>query len=48
MIDTAREVVARALQAGATDAECVFAEGDEFSATVRLGEVCPKRGCTAW
>ncbi len=39
MIDTAREVVARALQAGATDAECVFAEGDEFSATVRLGEV---------
>lgn len=28
-----------AMERGATDAECTIAEGDEFSATVRLGEV---------
>ena len=28
-----------AAERGATDAECTIAEGDEFSATVRLGEV---------
>jgi PmbA protein len=33
------EVVERARRAGADDAECVFAEGEEFSAAVRLGEV---------
>ncbi len=37
--DLAAQVVARALAAGATDAEAVVAEGDEFSVTVRMGEV---------
>jgi PmbA protein len=35
----AAEVVARAVKAGATDAEAVVSEGDEFSVSVRLGEV---------
>ena len=35
----AAEVVARALAAGASDAEAVVSEGDEFSVTVRMGEV---------
>ena len=35
----AAEVVARATQAGATDAEAVISEGDEFSVSVRMGEV---------
>jgi len=35
----AAEVVARAVQAGATDAEAVVSEGDEFSVSVRMGEV---------
>jgi PmbA protein len=35
----AQDVLARALKAGATDAEAVVAEGDEFSARVRLGQV---------
>src|SRR5579859_3242932 len=35
----ATDVVARALRAGATDAEAVLYEGDEFSALVRLGQV---------
>lgn len=39
MIDLGREVIRRALAKGATDAECTISEGDEFSATVRLGEV---------
>lgn len=33
------DVVAKALRAGATDAEAVFAEGDEFETLVRLGQV---------
>jgi PmbA protein len=33
------DVVARALKAGATDAEVVLREGDEFSVTVRMGQV---------
>ena len=33
------EVVARALRAGATDAEVIYAEGDEFETEVRLGQV---------
>ena len=33
------EVVEQALRAGATDAEAVAYEGDEFSALVRLGQV---------
>jgi PmbA protein len=35
----ATDVVARAVQAGATDAEAVVREGDEFSVNVRMGEV---------
>ncbi len=35
----ASEVLAQALRAGATDAEAVAYEGDEFSALVRLGQV---------
>lgn len=35
----AAEVVSRALAAGATDAEAMVSEGDEFSVTVRMGEV---------
>jgi len=35
----AAEVVARAVQAGATDAETIVSEGDEFSVSVRMGEV---------
>lgn len=33
------EIVAKALHAGASDAEVVFAEGDEFETLVRLGQV---------
>jgi PmbA protein len=35
----ATDVVAKAMKAGATDAEAVLYEGDEFSALVRLGQV---------
>jgi PmbA protein len=35
----ATDVLAKALKAGATDAEAVVYEGDEFSALVRLGQV---------
>lgn len=35
----ATEVVRRATQGGATTAECVVREGDEFSTVVRLGQV---------
>ncbi len=35
----ATDVVDRAMRAGATDAEAVFYEGDEFSVRVRLGQV---------
>src|SRR5579863_1544068 len=35
----AADVVARAMKAGASDAEAVVREGDEFSVTVRMGEV---------
>ncbi|HLJ57574.1 MAG TPA: metallopeptidase TldD-related protein [Chthonomonadaceae bacterium] len=33
------DIVSRAVRAGASDAEVTIREGDEFSATVRLGEV---------
>jgi len=33
------DVVVKAMEAGATDAEAVAAEGDEFSVNVRMGEV---------
>ena len=35
----ASDVLSRALKAGATDAEAVVYEGDEFSALVHLGQV---------
>ena len=35
----ANRAVSMALDAGATDAECTLAQGDEFSVSVRLGEV---------
>src|SRR5581483_55402 len=35
----AADVVAQAMKAGATDAEAVVREGDEFSVNVRMGEV---------
>ncbi|MGA2438765.1 MAG: hypothetical protein ABSF57_09675 [Acidobacteriaceae bacterium] len=35
----ASDVLSRALKAGATDAEVVLYEGDEFSTLVRLGQV---------
>jgi PmbA protein len=37
--DLAQDIVARAIHGGATAAECVIREGDEFSTLVRLGEV---------
>ncbi|MFY9646416.1 MAG: TldD/PmbA family protein [Terriglobales bacterium] len=37
--ELAQDVVRRAMKSGATAAECVIREGDEFSTTVRLGEV---------
>jgi PmbA protein len=39
LLELARDIVARALGAGATDAECTIAEGDEFSANVRMREI---------
>src|ERR1700684_4159588 len=35
----AQDIVARAVAGGATSAECVAREGDEFSTLVRLGQV---------
>ncbi|MBI3667853.1 MAG: TldD/PmbA family protein, partial [Acidobacteria bacterium] len=37
--ELASEIVSRALHGGATDAECMVREGEEFSANIRLGEV---------
>jgi PmbA protein len=37
--EIAQEIVGRAMQSGATAAECVVREGDEFSTLVRLGQV---------
>src|SRR6185437_9199560 len=37
--DLAQDVVRRAMSGGATAAECVIQEGDEFSTLVRLGQV---------
>src|SRR5580698_1012206 len=36
--DIAQDIVARAMKGGATAAECVVREGDEFSTLVRLGQ----------
>src|ERR1700757_1933266 len=35
----AADIVKKACKAGATDAEVIIREGDEFSTTVRMGEV---------
>jgi PmbA protein len=35
----AQDIVQRAVQRGASAAECVIREGDEFSTLVRLGQV---------
>jgi PmbA protein len=37
--DLAQDIVRRAMRGGATAAECVIREGDEFSTLVRLGQV---------
>jgi PmbA protein len=37
--ELAGDVVKRALEAGASDAECTISEGDEFSANVRMREI---------
>jgi PmbA protein len=37
--EIARDVVKQAVTAGVSDAECTIAEGDEFSANVRMGEL---------
>jgi PmbA protein len=39
LIDIARSAVRRALEAGASGAECTISEGEEFSASVRMREV---------
>ncbi|HXB67789.1 MAG TPA: metallopeptidase TldD-related protein [Candidatus Acidoferrales bacterium] len=39
LLELARNVVKQAQAAGATDAECTIAEGEEFSASVRMREV---------
>ena len=39
LLELAQEIVKRALAAGATDAECTIAEGEEFSANVRMREI---------
>jgi PmbA protein len=39
LVELANDVVRRALAAGATDAECTVAEGEEFSANVRMREL---------
>jgi PmbA protein len=38
-LEVTQEVVQLALRAGATDAECTIAEGEEFSAAIRLGDI---------
>src|SRR5579863_5806489 len=37
--EVAQDIVRRAMSGGATAAECVIREGDEFSTVVRLGQV---------
>ncbi len=39
LLELANDVVRRALAAGASDAECTLAEGEEFSANVRMREL---------
>src|SRR5216110_3370751 len=37
--ELAHDIIRRAMSGGATAAECVIREGDEFSTVVRLGQV---------
>ena len=39
LLELAQDIVRRAQSAGATDAECTIAEGDEFSVNVRMREI---------
>ncbi|HTS24906.1 MAG TPA: metallopeptidase TldD-related protein [Bryobacteraceae bacterium] len=39
LLELAQDVVRRAQAAGATDAECTIAEGEEFSANIRMREI---------
>jgi PmbA protein len=39
LLDLAQDIVRRAQAAGASDAECTIAEGDEFSVNVRMREI---------
>jgi PmbA protein len=39
LLDIAHDSIQQARAAGATDSECTIAEGEEFSAQIRLGEV---------
>src|ERR1035437_7433253 len=39
LTELARDIVRRAQAAGATGAECTIAEGDEFTANVRMREI---------
>jgi PmbA protein len=39
LLELANDVVKRALASGATDAECTIAEGDEFTANVRMRDL---------
>jgi PmbA protein len=39
LLELANDIVKRALAAGATDAECTIAEGEEFTANVRMREL---------
>src|SRR6202035_1150030 len=39
LLDLAQDIVRRATAGGATAAECVIREGEEFSTLVRLGQV---------
>src|SRR6202451_4349348 len=39
LYDLAQDIVSRAMKGGASAAECVAREGDEFSTMVRLGQV---------
>ena len=38
-LEMTQDVVKLALELGATDAECTLAEGEEFSVSVRLGDI---------
>src|SRR5437588_12739645 len=39
LFELAQDVVKRARASGATDAECTIAEGEEFSANIRMREI---------